>query len=311
MPRRFDHLNDVEVFAATVDHGSLTAAAVALGTTASVVSRAIARLEARLGVQLLRRTTRSLSLTDAGRLYLDQSRAAFALIDDAERALQGQGEELTGSLRISVPTTYGHYRLPAMLARFARLHPRVQIDLSISNRNVDLAAEGYDLAIRLGALPDSGLVARKLEDAPMCLVAAPSYLRDAGTPRTIADLSRHACLPFVMPSTGRIAPWILRDEQGRDIDWMPASSLRVSDDVLGVVSLAEQGAGVCQTYDFIAEERIRQGRLVEVLRETRGRSRPFSLLYAPHRRLSAAARALIEMLTADDAGAAIAASTVR
>lgn len=295
MSRRFDYLGDVEAFTTVVAQGSLTAAAVVLSTTPSVVSRAIGRLEARLGVQLLRRTTRRLSLTEAGRLYLEQARAAFALIDDAERAIQGQGGELAGRVRLSVPTTYGHYRLPPLLERFARQYPQVQLELNITNRNVDLVAEGYDLAIRLGPLPDSGLVARKLEDAALCLVAAPAYLERAGTPRTLEELARHLCLPFVMPSTGRTAPWLFRDE-GREVEWTPVAHVEVSDDVLGVVSLAEHGLGICQTYDFIARDRLERGRLVELLPQARGRSRPFSLIYAPHRRLSAASRALIDFL---------------
>ena len=295
MSRRFDHLGDVETFVTVVEKGSMTAGAVALATTPSVLSRAISRLEARLGVQLLRRTTRRLSLTEEGRLYLEQSRAAFALIDDAERAMQGQDDELTGSVRLSVPTTYAHHRLPALLQPFVLRHPQVRVELNITNRNVDLVAEGYDLAIRMGPLPDSGLVGRKLEDAPMCLLAAPDYIARAGMPDRIGDLARHACLPFVMPSTGRVAPWIFH-EDGHDVDWTPHGSFQVSDDVLGVVSLALSGLGICQTYDFIARPLFAQGRAVEVLVPMRGRARPFSVIYAPHRRLSSASRALIDSL---------------
>ncbi len=206
MGRKFDYLGDVEVFIAVVEHGSFTAGAVALSTTPSVLSRAISRLEARLGRQLLQRTTRRVGLTEAGRLYLEQVRSAFSLLVDAERDVQGQEGELAGRVRLSVPTTYGHYRLPPLLARFARQYPRVQVELNITNRNVDLVAEGFDLAIRLGHLPDSGLVARKLEDATLLLVASPEYLRRMGAPQTLEDLQRHMCLPFVMPRTGRIAP---------------------------------------------------------------------------------------------------------
>ncbi|WP_244669722.1 LysR family transcriptional regulator [Kaistia sp. 32K] len=294
--RRFDHLGDVEVFVTVVEKGSMTEGAIALSTTPSVLSRAISRLEARLGIQLMRRTTRRLSLTDAGRAYLEQARAAFLLIDDAERAIQGtEGAPLTGYVRMSVPTTYGHYRLPERIGRFQSAFPEVQIELSITNRNVDLVAEGYDLAIRLGPLPDSGLVARKLEDAALCLVAAPGYLEQAGVPGTIEDLARHQCLPFVMPSTGRCAPWVFRVD-GRDVDWTPPARIQVLDDVLGVVSLAENGLGLCQTYDFVVRDRIEQGRLVEVLEPVRGRARSFSVLFAPHRRLSAATRTLIDFL---------------
>lgn len=301
MSRRFDHLGDVETFITVVEKGSMTTAAVALATTPSVLSRAITRLEARLGVQLLRRTTRRLSLTEQGRLYLEQSRAAFALIDDAERAMQGQGDELKGSVRLSAPTTYAHHRLPALLQRFYAHHPQVRIELNITNRNVDLVAEGYDLAVRMGSLPDSGMVARKLEDAAMCLIAAPDYVARAGAPESIAELAKHDCLAFVMPSTGRVSPWILR-EDGRDIDWVPHGRVQVSDDVLGLVTLAQSGLGICQTYDFIAKDLIAQGRAVEVLSQTRGRSRPFSVIYAPHRRLSAASRALIDSLVENASG---------
>lgn len=297
MARRFNHLADVEALVAVVDHGSLTAAAVALSTTPSVISRAIARLESRLGSQLLRRTTRRIGLTEAGRAYVEQARAAFHLIDDAERAVQGEAGVLTGQVRISVPTTYGHYRLPGLLRGFVQQHPQVRLEVNIANRNVDLVAEGFDLAIRLGPLPDSGLVARKLEDAALCVVASPEYLQRHGTPSSLDALARHVCLPFVMPSSGRLAPWLFRNGTD-DVEWLPESRITVSDDVLGVVSLAQRGAGICQTYDFVVEEPLRAGRLVEVLPALRGRSRMFSMIYAPHRRLSAAARALIDALAA-------------
>jgi DNA-binding transcriptional LysR family regulator len=296
MSRKFDYLGDVEVFIAVVEHGSFTAGAVALSTTPSVLSRSVSRLEVRLGRQLLQRTTRRVSLTEAGRLYLEQARAAFSLLDEAGRDAQSQEGELTGRVRLSVPTTYGHYRLPPLLARFARQYPQVQVELNITNRNVDLVAEGFDLAIRLGQLPDSGLVARKLEDAALLLVASPDYLQRMGTPRTLEELQRHLCLPFVMPRTGRLAPWVFRDG-GADVDWLPASSIKTSDDVLGVVSLAERGMGICQSYEFIVRERMQRGQLIEVLPQYRGRSRPFSVIYAPHRHQSAATRAMIDLLT--------------
>lgn len=295
MSRKFDYLGDVEAFIAVIEKGSFTAGAVALSTTASVLSRAVSRLETRLGRQLLHRTTRHLGLTEAGRLYLEQARSAFQQLDDAGLEIQGLEGELTGRVRISVPTTYGHYRLPPLLARFAQQYPQVRVELNITNRNVDLVAEGFDLAIRLGDLPDSGLVARKLEDAALLLVASPGYLNRAGTPKTLEELERHMCLPFVMPRTGRLAPWVFRDGE-RDVDWLPSSSIEISDDVLGVVSLAEQGIGICQSYEFIVHDRMENGRLVEILPHLRGRSRPFSVVYAPHRRQSPATRAMIELL---------------
>ncbi|RWA51075.1 LuxR family transcriptional regulator [Cupriavidus sp. UYMSc13B] len=297
MSRKFEYLADVEILLAVVDHGSFTAAAIALSTTASVLSRAVSRLEARLGQQLMRRTTRRIGLTDAGRSYLEQARSAFDLLEGAERAVRSQDDgALSGRVRISAPTTYGHYRLPALLKPFVARHPQVRLELNITNRNVDLVAEGFDMAIRLGHLPDSGLVARKLEDARLRLVATPDYLSRAGTPAALDDLQRHTCLPFVMPRTGRYGPWSFR-VNGEDLEWLPTSVLEVSDDVLATVSLAEQGIGICQTYDFIVRERLASGRLVELMPELGGRTRPFSLVYSPHRHQSVAARALIDTLT--------------
>jgi DNA-binding transcriptional LysR family regulator len=287
MSRKYDHLSDVETFVTVVERGSLTAAAVAMSTTPSVISRALARLEARLGTQLLRRTTRSLGLTDAGRLYLEQTRTALSLIDDAERAVQAEGGEVTGRLRISAPTT--------LLQQFAERYPAVRVELNISNRNVDLAAENFDFAIRQGVLKDSGMIARKLEDAQLVLVCSPAYVQRRGLPRDLNALAAHDCLTFLLPSTGRSFPWQFM-RAGEELDWPPESALQVTDDALGTVSLAEAGLGICQTFRFIAQDRLDRGVLVEVLPELKGRSRPFSLIYTPQRRMTAAARAFITCL---------------
>ncbi len=297
MSRRFDHVADVESFITVVERGSLTAAAVHLSTTASVISRALMRLETRLGSQLLRRTTRSIGLTDAGRAYFEQARAALAQIEEVERSLQGDPNQVSGRVAITAPTTFGHYRLPALLHTLAQRYPGIKIELNITNRNVDLAAEGYDFAIRQGVLKDSSMVARRLLDAPLTLVCAPSYAARRGAPRSVAELAEHSCLSFLMPSTGRPVAWqFMRD--GEPFDWTPEAATQVTDDVLGVVSLADAGLGVCQSFDFIVRDRIERGALVELLPENAGRSRPFSLIYSERRRLSAAARALLDTLTA-------------
>ncbi|WP_338493720.1 LysR family transcriptional regulator [Pseudomonas trivialis] len=295
MTRRFDHLADVEVFITVVDKGTVSAGAVSLGTTPTVVSRAIKRLETRLGVQLLRLTTRRLSVTEAGRLYLEKMRDAFSQITDVERSLQSSDGQLSGCLRLGVPTTYGHYRLPPLLAQFSQLHPTVQVELCLTNRNVDLVAEHFDLAIRVGDLPDSGLVGRPLEKARLCLVAAPGYLQRAGAPHTLEDLKTHTCLSFVVPSSGRIRPWALM-HNGQPLEWTPQGNVRVAEDVLGLVSLARSGMGICQSYAFIVREYIQNGQLVEVLGHTAGCARTFSIIYPPHQQLPATSRALVEFL---------------
>jgi DNA-binding transcriptional LysR family regulator len=302
MARRFDHLSDAEVLLSVVEHGSFSAAAVVLSTTASVLSRAVSRLESRLGAQLLRRTTRSLSLTDAGQRYADEMRAAFARIEQAEQAIRSTTEQLSGKVRMSVPTSYGKQRLPALLAAYARAYPLVALEVDISNRNVDLVAEGFDLAIRSGPIPSSSMVARTLEVSPLCLVAAPDYLEASGPLCGLADLARQRCIAFIRPSTGRVIPWHLRDD-GRDIDWVPPAAVTVSSDVMGMVWLAEQGMGIALCPRIFAEDSLAAGRLVEVLPGLGGRMRTFSVIYPAHRGLSAASRALIEMLVASHAQA--------
>lgn len=296
MSRQFDHLADVEVFLNVVEHQSISAAAIKLSTTASVVSRAITRLEKHLGIQLLRRTTRRLSLTEEGRQYVEQMQIAFGLIGDTERKIQGGQANIHGVIKISVPTTYGHYRIAQLLKGFQFKYPNIQITLNISNRNVDLTAEGFDFAIRQGQLPDSGLVGRRLENAVLRLVASPAYLNTTAIPQIIEDLKSHRCIVFELPSSGKISPWLFKQEN-ENIDLIPQTNLLVKEDILGVVSLAEQGLGICQTYGFIVDDKIKQGRLISLLDNFSGRTRPFSLIYSPHRQMSAAARAFIDYLS--------------
>ncbi|KKC45052.1 LysR family transcriptional regulator [Acinetobacter sp. V2] len=298
MSRQFDHLADVEVFLIVAEKLSISATAIHLSTTPSVISRTITRLEKKLGIQFFRRTTRHLSLTEAGQLYYEKMQHAFQLIDHAERVIQGEQLQISGKIKLSVPTTYGHYRLPPLLEKFLLQYPDIQIEISISNRNVDLIAEGFDLAIRQGHLPNSSLVARPLELAPLQLVASPDYLKREGIPQTLEELNHHQCIAFELPSSGKIIPWFFKDGD-HEIQWIPTNRILVKEDILGVVSLAENGLGICQSYNFIVNEKIRLGKLQPLLETYAGHSRPFSLLYAQHKHMSSATRALINFLCSD------------
>ena len=298
MSRQFDHLADVEVFLIVAEKLSISATAIHLSTTPSVISRTITRLEKKLGIQFFRRTTRHLSLTEAGQLYYEKMQHAFQLIDHAERVIQGEQLQISGKIKLSVPTTYGHYRLPPLLEKFLLQYPDIQIEISISNRNVDLIAEGFDLAIRQGHLPNSSLVARPLELAPLQLVASPDYLKREGIPQTLEELNHHQCIAFELPSSGKIIPWFFKDGD-HEIHWIPTNRILVKEDILGVVSLAESGLGICQSYNFIVNEKIRLGKLQPLLESYAGHSRPFSLLYAQHKHMSSATRALINFLCSD------------
>jgi DNA-binding transcriptional LysR family regulator len=298
MARRFDDLmlGSLELLCLAAEHESFTLAAQAAGLNPAAVSRTIARLEDRLGVRLFVRTTRRIHLTEAGRTYFEHCRQALALMRDAESRITGEQQAPSGLLRISVASPYGHYRVLPLLPRFRSRYPQVEFEVHMGNRNIDFTAEDFDLAIRGRTPPDSTLVARKLEDAELVLVAAPSYLARAGTPRSLQELSRHECLQFLLPSTGQPIPWLFRHE-GQDVEVHTPNSYRCVEDYLGPVTLARLGAGLLQTYRYIVQDDLEQGRLRELLTEAGGRSRPFSLIYPNRQHTALRVRAFIDFLT--------------
>ena len=297
MRRQFDDvlLGSIELFCLAAELGSFTAAATAAGVTPAAVSRSVARLEERMGVRLFVRTTRQIRLTDVGRAYFEECQQALTQLIEAERMATGQQVRPIGTLRISVPTTYAHYRLLPWLPEFRERHPEVQLDIHVSNRNVDFSDEGFDLAIRVRTPADSTLIVRHLEDAELVMVATPEYLARRGTPATLDDLNRHECIQFDLPSSGRRIPWLFQD-QGKDIDFTGDGGYVLSEDVLGGVTLARHGAGLFQTYRFIVEDDLRSGRLVTLLPAFGGRSRPFSLLYPHSRHVPLRVRSFIDFL---------------
>lgn len=288
-------LASLELFCAAAERGSFTAAAKALGVTPAAVSRSVARLEARLGARLFVRTTRSLRLTDAGEAYAERCKRALHDLAEAERELGGRHRGLTGRVRLSAPTTYGHHRLLPRLPLFRARHPQVRIEVQLSNHNVALVEEDFDLAIRVRAQHDSSIVVRKLEDAELVLVAAPAYLSRAGTPRTVDDLSHHECIQFELPSSGRRIAWPLYVD-GRELQIETRGSVVCVDDVLGGVTLARAGGGIFQAYRYVVEGELASGQLVEVLPATRGASRPINLLYPHSRGMPMRVKAFIDFL---------------
>lgn len=297
MSRSFDpvQLGSIEMFCKAAELQGFTAAAQALGVTAAAVSRSVGRLEERLGAKLFTRTTRLMRLTEEGRAYFEQCRQALAQIESAERAINGSQVEPTGVLRISMPTTYGHYRVLPVLPQFMERYPKIRVEVDLSNRNIDFVEDGYDLAIRGGLPTDSRLVARKLEDASFGIFAAPQYLARKGTPTALEQLPEHDCIEFVLPSTGRGLPWIFRRDD-RDLDIAIESRTSMQGDVLGCLSFAMGGGGLLQAYHFVAQRHVESGSLVEVLQAFGGRSRPFSILYPHNRHLSAKVRAFVGFL---------------
>ena len=305
-------LASIALFCKAAELSSFTQAARALGVTPAAVSRSITRLEARLKIRLFTRTTRQIRLTDDGRLYFEQCQQALAQINAAELSLTGGQAPPYGLLRVSVPTTYAHYRLLPNLPAFTAKYPEIAIELDISNRNIDFVEEGFDVAIRLGVPQESRLVARKLEDASLGMFAAPDYLARHGTPKSLADLSKHACIAFVLPSTGKVLPWLLAPlktgaksansiaaqnaKSANPIEFIPTGPVRIAQDALGALSLARAGGGVLQIYHFIAAEAVARGELVEILPDHANQTRTFSALYPQNRHLSARVRAFVDFL---------------
>ncbi|MGJ7604980.1 LysR substrate-binding domain-containing protein [Variovorax sp. LT1R20] len=302
MQRQFGDilLGSIELFCLAAETGGFTSAALAAGVTPAAVSRSISRLEKRLGLRLFVRTTRSVRLTDAGRSYFAQCRQALVQLAEAEREVMGQQAQPSGTLRISVPTTYGHHRILPMLPAFRERFPDIRLHVHLSNRNIDFVEEGYDMAVRVRAQPDSTLIARHLEDAGLVVVATRKYLKAAGTPRTPDDLAAHECIQFELPSSGRRISWLFK-EDGKDREVFADSAYSCSDDVLGGVTLAKSGAGLFQTYRFVVEKELADGSLVEVLKPFAGRSRPYTLLYPDGRHVPLRMRVFIDFLMAQRA----------
>lgn len=300
MQRQFGDilLGSIELFCLAADTGSFTAAANAASVTPAAVSRSISRLEKRLGVRLFVRSTRHVRLTEGGRAYFEQCRAALHQLVEAERQVTGEQVQPSGTLRISAPTTYGHHRLLPLLPAFHARYPLIRLETHISNRNVDLHEENFDVAIRFRAQPDSTMVARHLEDARLVVVASPVYLRQAGHPQTLSDLSQHQCIQFSLPSNGRQIPWLF-SENGQATDITLSSHYCCSEDVMAGVTLANAGAGLFQTYRFVVERELAEGKLVEVLQPFAGRSRPVSLIYPHGRMLPSRVRAFVDFMLED------------
>ena len=193
-----DRFKSLEVFAKVASAGSLSAAARAMGLSQTMVTKHIAALEARLGTKLFHRSTRRLSITEAGRNYLESAERILAELEAADGAVAADRYEPRGLLRLSAPVSFGARQIAPLLTEFARRHPGLKVELGLNDRQVDLAEEGWDLAVRIGHLRDSNLIARRIAPCRLVLAAAPAYLEAHGRPRVAADLANHNCLGYTL-----------------------------------------------------------------------------------------------------------------
>jgi len=248
-------LNDIVVFARVVEAGSFTAAARLLGMPKTTVSRRIAALEREVGVRLVQRTTRSLNMTDAGRLYYEQSSQALRTIEDANLRLAEARAEPSGTIRISAPVGFGGHFLTSAVFDFLAAYPKTRVELHLTDDTLNLVGNRIDLAFRTGILPDSTLIARKLGSTHRILCASPDYLARRGVPVASADLARHHCV-IAGPSTGS-ANWVLDGPRGQET--VAVSGRFAANEMQAVVAAAIAGYGIAQLPYHVAEASVRDG----------------------------------------------------
>ena len=288
-----DKFEDLQAFVAVVEAGSFTAAADRLNTAKSAISRRVSALEERLGVQLLRRTTRVLNLTETGSSFYEQSARILADLDEAEAAVQQEHGELRGTLRVALPLSFGVRHMCKPIAAFSKLHPRVEFDLNLNDRRIDLVEEGIDVALRIGRLQDSSHIARRLFDVKTVVCASPHYLSIHGTPKIPDELSDHRCLVY----SNLVDPdrWSYRDSAGKErkVDVEPVLSATSGD---FLANAAAHGMGLVIQPTFIASESIRRGTLRPVLTGYEWPVTPAYAIYPPTRHLSFRVRAFIDFM---------------
>lgn len=261
MTGQADLFSGVLPFVRTAEEKSFSRAASELGVSTAAVSKAVKKLEAGLGVKLLERSSRLVTLTRAGQTFLERCRQAVLTMQGAHEAMQAATKEPQGELTVTMPFILAPFVVPG-LARFSAQYPRLSFRFNMSDRLARLADENYDVAIRMGELGDSSLIARTLRKTRWVTVAAPSYVARLGAPRVPAELAQHNCLRFVAPN-GKSPEWVFR-EGGRLVSSRHKGNLLI-DHGDWLLSAAESGLGVCQALDFMVEAPLREGKLVEVL----------------------------------------------
>jgi len=288
-----DKFEDLQAFVAVVESGSFTAAADRLDLAKSAISRRVAALEERLGVQLLRRTTRVINLTESGKSFYEHSARILADLDEAEAAVQQAHGELRGVLKVALPLSFGVRHMCKPIAAFARMHPRIRFELDLNDRRIDLVEEGVDLALRIGRLEDSSLIARRLFDVRTVVCASPQYLHAHGTPETPEDLRRHDCLAYSnLPEPGR---WQWKDAAGGTHSVQVNIVMHASSGDF-LANAAAHGLGIAIQPTFLASEAIRRGNLVPILTDYEWPVSPAWAVYPPTRHLTYRVRAFIDFL---------------
>lgn len=292
-----DKLHGVTMFVQVVESGSFALAAERMNLTRSAVGKVINRLEARLGVRLLHRTTRSQSLTEDGLAYYDRCVRALAELEAAEADLESGRREPRGRLRVSVPIAFGHHCVAPVLWNLARRHPQLQFDISFSDRTVDLIEEGFDLAVRIGELRDStSLAARRLGVQHVGIGAAPSYLAQYGVPTNANELDGH--LGIAYSRAGTVSPWEIQDEHG-DLLRIRIQTQLSLDDVQAIAGAAIEGFGLAWLPGWLLARYVKKGELVTVMDSCRIQPQEIHAVWPQTRYLPLKTRMSIDALVAE------------
>ncbi|PWC34033.1 LysR family transcriptional regulator [Azospirillum sp. TSO35-2] len=287
-----DRLDDMLAFIKVVDTKSFTAAADRLNLSKSVVSRRIGELENRLGARLLNRTTRKLSLTEVGQAYYERCSRILADLEEAEQAVADLHAAPRGRLKLNAPVSFGVLHLAPAVAEFLERYPSIEIDMDLNDRFVDLVDEGYDLAIRIGRLRDSSLIARKLAPARVALCASPAYLKKHGIPETPEDLGRHSCLLYTNLPSPELWPFMV-DGELRNI--RVSGPIRSNNgDLLREAAIA--GLGLVMSPTFLCGEALSRGELVTVLPRHVPSDTSVNAVYPQNRHLSPKVRVFVDFL---------------
>jgi len=281
--------DSVEVLAEVVEAGSFSAAADKLSVSKSHVSRQISQLENRLGVQLLIRTTRRLALTEVGRAYYQRCREVLNNMEEADQSVIDLQDTPRGNLRMTVAGAFGERYIAPAAAAFSKQHPQLSIDLNFTNHNVDLVAEGYDLAIRSGVLRDSSLIARRVAARKLYICASPDYLKKYGEPDSITALKKHNCL------LGSLATWRFREKTGAHTDIRVEGNWK-SNNGSSLLEAARASLGLVQLPEFYVHEDIQSGRLVSVMESFQPSDTAVWAVYPSNRHLSPKVRMFVEFL---------------
>lgn len=287
-----DILFGMKVFVAVVEAASFAAAADRLDMSRAMVSKYVQNLEDHLGTRLLNRTTRRLSLTESGSVFFERSVQIISDVSEAEQVAGHMSAVPRGTLKVTMPLAYGLHRLGPVIADYVSAYPSVKLDISLSDRKVDLIEEGFDLAIRIGTLPESGLIARKLGSDSIIVCASPDYLNRHGTPRTPKDLTGHSCLGYTLTNSGD--EWNLK-KPGEEAAIRITGPVRADNgDLLRLAAV--NGAGLIFQPFFIVADDLQAGRLVQVLADYVSKELGIYAIYPSRKHLSAKVRTFVDFL---------------